>query len=110
MNCVGPMEHSNKTEYILCAAIHYLDGNVWLHQPKNIENGFVVCGRRHHNCFMTRKILAGEYSEHMDNVQGFVTSKNMFLNRQEAYELAIANGQLKESYSESRTLVSEDLW
>jgi hypothetical protein len=97
-------------EYILCAAIHYLDGNVWLHQPKNVENGFVICGRRHHNCFMTRKILVGEHAEHVDNIQGFVTSKDRFLNRKEAYALAIENGQLKEETSEVKALVSEDLW
>ncbi len=24
-------------------------------QPKNIESGFIICGRRHHNCFATMK-------------------------------------------------------
>jgi len=27
-------------EYILCAAIHYKDGQVYLHQPKNVETGY----------------------------------------------------------------------
>ena len=37
-------------ERILCAAIWYNDGKKHVHQPINIETGFVICGRRHHNC------------------------------------------------------------
>lgn len=40
-------------EYILCASIHFDDGKVHEHQPKNIKTGFVVCGRRHHNYYNT---------------------------------------------------------
>lgn len=35
-------------EYIICAANHYDDGKKHPHTPKNIEQGFVICGRRHH--------------------------------------------------------------
>ncbi len=40
-------------EYILSAANYYNDGKKHEHQPNNIEIGFVVCGRRHHNCIGT---------------------------------------------------------
>jgi len=103
----------DKIEYILCAAIHFKDGKEYLHQPKNITSGYVVCGRRHHNCFMTRRIIEGrpetEPPVHIENVQGFVTSYDRFLNRQEAYKLAVDNGQIEDS-GITKTLLSEDLY
>jgi hypothetical protein len=37
-------------EYILCSAIWYKNTQFELmHQPKNIQFGMVLCGRRHHN-------------------------------------------------------------
>ena len=41
------------TPYIICAAIWFKDGNKYSHQPRNVDSGLVVCGRRHHNCFLT---------------------------------------------------------
>jgi hypothetical protein len=99
----------NVVEYILCAAIHYKDGCTYVHQPKNIESGYVVSGRRHHNCFMTRKILNGSII-HMENEQGFITSEDRFVDRAEAYELAIKSGQIQEGDGISRRLISEDLY
>ncbi len=44
-------------------------------------------------------------------VQGFVTDDGQFVNRQEAFEIALACGQIPEpSPDSSRTLVSEDLY
>jgi len=40
-------------EYILCAAIWCNDGKKHVHQPRNVPKGFVIGGRRHHNCFIT---------------------------------------------------------
>jgi len=105
----------NKVEYILCAAIHYKDDNIYLYQPKNIESGYVVSGRRHHNCFMTRKILASGFSKtnavlpYIESTQGFITSEDRFVNRAEAYELAIKSGQIQDNGA-SKILVSEDLY
>lgn len=42
---------NNSSEYIICSAIHFDDGKEYVHQPKNIKSGFVVTGRRHHNCY-----------------------------------------------------------
>lgn len=97
-----------KEEYILCAAIHFKDGNTYLHQPKNIESGYVVCGRRHHNCFITIRILNCTVG-HIENTQGFITNEDRFVNRAEAYELAIKSGQIQDTGT-SKILVSEDLY
>lgn len=99
----------DKIEYILCAAVHYQDGQKYLHQPRNIETGYVVYGRRHHNCFITKQILAGENAPHIENVQGFITSYDRFINRKEAYQLAVDNGQIEHN-GISSTLMSEDLY
>ena len=39
--------------YIICAACWIKDDKKYEHQPKNVDIGIVVCGRRHHNCFLT---------------------------------------------------------
>src|SRR5688572_16192142 len=80
-------------EYILCAAIHFKDGKDHLHQPVNIQSGFVVCGRRHHNVYLTVSIFQTERV--LDDEQGFVTSKDRFVDRKEGGEIAFKVGQTK---------------
>ena len=95
-------------EYLLCAAIYYEDGKKYEHQPKNIESGIVVCGRRHHNCYMTLASLLGDkYDIKLTHNQGFVTSKNRYLERKEAAQLAFECGQITK---QSKTIFSEELW
>ena len=99
-------------EYIMCSAIWFGDGQVHEHQPKNMENGFVVTGRRHHNCIMTAAILSGDQHKTFrsyPNIQGFLTSRDRFLDRTQACEFAIKTGQIKKS-EVSGKLYSEDLW
>lgn len=75
-----------KKVYILCAAIWLQDGKQYDHQPKNIESGYVICGRRHHNCFATRMaVLKSEGKELIKDkcVQGFLTSDDRFVDRKE---------------------------
>jgi len=36
--------NNGKTEYVMCAANYYDDGNDHSYQPYNIDKGFVVCG------------------------------------------------------------------
>lgn len=99
-----------KKEEIICAAVWFDDGKKYEHQPINIELGFVVCGRRHHNCFMTASILRGEdwkVSDYGKNVQGFITSEDRFLNRKDAAEVAYAAGQ---AFKKDGCLFSEDLY
>jgi len=97
-------------EYILCAAIHYKNGEFYLHQPKNIDIGYVVCGRRHHNCCNTRVIIQG-FVNHLENTQGFLTNEDRFVTREEAYMIAVENGQFKtDKVVQGTKLFSEDLW
>lgn len=81
-------------EYILCAAVHFNDGDKYEHQPKNIEEGIVVTGRRHHNCFATAFGLGYERPEHHKVTQGFITSEDRFVDRDEAAEIASECGQV----------------
>lgn len=99
----------NKPEYVLCAAIHYDDGKTHEHQPRNILSGFVIAGRRHHNCIVSLHLLSGKRNCDYKNIQGFLTSKDRFLNRTESYRLAVESGQIKDD-SEIKSLHSEDVW
>jgi len=104
-----------KNEYIICSAIHYDNGIVYEHKPDNIETGFVVCGRRHSDCVITVANLLKKNLRHdtiisvKREVQGFLTSRNRFLNRKEAWKFALEVGQI-ESDKEEDELFSEDLY
>ena len=99
-------------ELVLCAAIYYPDGITYEHQPRNIEKGFVVAGRRHHNCLMTVSILSDDKAllKTTGPVQGFLTTEDRFIDRFEACKIAVANGQVKEGATVSGRLYSEDLY
>lgn len=98
-------------EKIVCAAIHYKNfpRTVSQYMCSNIEEGVVLCGLRHPNiigqCISLlekRQFEMGEYT------QGFITTKNRFLNRQEAAILWKEQGN-KLKYSQNE-LFSEDLY
>ena len=93
-------------EYILCAAVHFRDEIKRKHQPRNIESGIVVCGRRHHNALMTLLEFAKEPKGEKVK-QGFLTNQDRFVTRKEAAQLAYKCGQISK---EQKTLFSEDLW
>lgn len=107
-----------KSEYVTCSAIWYKDLPSQTFLPKNVDRGIVVCGHRHSNCIDIMKCLAnlrsvkngsesvGEYE------QGFMTSKNRFVNRIEAMEIAINTEQVKEENlcNPLIGLFSEDLY
>ncbi len=99
---------------IICSAIHFNNGVVNPHQPKNVEIGFVVCGRRHHDCYGTIYVLSKgsrEYLE-LETEQGFITSDNFFVTREIAWEIAEKANQIKEDnrrFTQGR-LFSEDLY
>jgi len=104
-------------EYILCAAIWYkeiplkkiIDGVL----PKNCDKGLVVTGHRHGQCMWTMGSLTGLRSVTNaidgvgDYIQGFLTSKNRFVDREEAAKIAFEQGQIK---NELNRLHSEDLY
>ena len=97
-------------EYIICAAILFHDGEKHDHQPKNIDSGFVICGRRHHNCIMTNYLLGGSK---MKNTEGFLTNKDRFIGRKEAGEIAFNANQIDTPLSDNGKrviLLSEDLY
>ncbi len=94
---------------ILCAAIHYDDGNVYESQPVNINTGYVVCGWRHFNIGALH-FQMGLATESVEEVEGFLTSDNKFVNRQEAAIIAMASGQIKELNYQNTELFSEDLY
>lgn len=94
-------------EYIICAAIWYPNiPNFNPHQPINIDEGTVLCGWRHGSIIGQFNALTGKSTTRND-IQGFLTSKNRFLNRKEARELHIKNGFQAEFKDE---LYSEDLY
>jgi hypothetical protein len=101
-------------EYILCSAIHFDDGKKHPHQPVNIDSGFVVCGLRHHNCYGTLYALGiiknGKWTmrKGIDETQGFLTSKDRFVDRMMAAKIAQEAKQI--SAKRVRSLMSEDLW
>jgi len=101
------------TSYIICAAIWFKDGNKYSHQPRNIDSGLVVCGRRHHNCFLTAfelnggKRIKGLSEANAKAVQGFLTSNDIFVDRKEAGQIAFDAGQIPKL---TNCLFSEDLY
>lgn len=101
------------TLYIICAAIWFKDGNKYSHQPRNIDSGIVVCGRRHHNCFLTAfelnggKRIEGLSEANAKAVQGFLTSNDIFVDRKEAGQIAFDAGQISKL---TNCLFSEDLY
>lgn len=106
----------NKPEYILCSAIWYqelplereIEHNVL---PINCDRGIVFCGHRHTHCMYSMIAVTGKRSvetEVGEYVQGFLTSENRFVNREEGSKIHVANGG-KLTFSQ-RELYSEDLY
>ena len=96
--------HDDSHEDVRCAAIWVNDPNdSCIHQPVNIDTGYVICGLRHHNCVMNMKTGWKKYK----HVQGFLTSKDRFVTREEAVDIALAAKQIPERVTR---LFSEDLY
>lgn len=103
------MDKSEK-EYILCASVWFDDGVVsYHHQPKNIKSGFVVSGRRHHNCFYTVSVFTDDPKSKASKsiTQGFLTNTDRFVDRKEAAKIAFEAGQVSELHEQ---LISEHLY
>jgi hypothetical protein len=73
----------------------------------------VIAGHRHCNCIETlsdlsnlRSVTNGPESVG-ENIQGFLTSFNRFVDRKEGAEIAFNNGQINEKV---KNLYSEDLY
>jgi hypothetical protein len=97
-------------EFILCAAVHYEDKIIYRDQPQGIHTGFVVAGYRHHNCMETVRALLERFYNKRNILQGFLTSRNRFINRKEAFEIHIGQHPDLKPMSDERELFSEDLY
>lgn len=102
------------------------------------ETGFVLCGYRHPHIisvlptnpyWLQRKFdedgkeVIQKYDELLvkygwqedsltrcETIQGFITNKGRFVNRKEAFQIALAAGQIDESAGVGGELFSEDLY
>lgn len=114
------VQQGGKQERILCAAIWYDDGKQYCMQPINIKSGIVVSGHRHPHCKVIlmswlypnwqTDTLQEQIKNQVNNkeVQGFLTSTNRFLTREEACKLWIEQGHKPQFQTD--TLFSEDLY
>lgn len=84
-------------------------------------NEVILCGVRHGDVYKQLKSMGFRPDDFEELEQGFVTHKNEFLNRREAYLHAVDCGQLceklrieknaiAEEYDRIPQLISEDLW
>lgn len=96
---------------ILASAIKY--------HIKETNKDVVLCGCRHGDIFIQLKALGFDVLQGYEEIeQGFITHKNEFLTRKEAFEHAKQCGQLAEKIVYERehggiggtNLISEDLW
>lgn len=105
-------------EYILCAAVWYLElpmvkPNVLDNRgfrPYNVDKGVVFSGWRHGNCIYQMVAITGLRScpsESGPEIQGFLTNKNRFVDREEAAQIAFDAGQTETLLNR---LFSEDLY
>ena len=109
------MHPTQKPEYILCAGTYIDNGVVYDGQPENIERGFVLFGHRHDSPMGNYINLLEKYYPLKENklmVNGFLTSKNRFATREEAYIIALKAGQIEKKNTEEKypILISEDLY
>lgn len=100
--------------YIICSALWIQDNQEHVHQPSNVSKGYVVAGRRHHNCFRTCESLAGHrtiknrvINKEINWEQGFITSDDRFVDRNEGRDIAFKAGQVD---NPDGALFSEDLY
>jgi len=110
-----------KEEYIIASAIHVDDGVEYSHQRSyKIETGYVLCGYRHHHIINTTRTKgfadlgqpcrATDLLNRKSQVQGFITSKGRFVNREEAYIIANRAEQFIATPISHKTLYSEDIF
>lgn len=112
-------------EYILCAAVWYKEIQlkkeelqlkkempIEVYLPKNLDKGIVFSGHRHGQCIYTKCVITGlRDAESGENEQGFLTSKNRFVSREEALIIALRENQVIDlSQIRGDRLFSEDLY
>jgi hypothetical protein len=105
-------------EKIVCAANWYKDFPLVKDDPKmpigfirpsNCDRGIVFCGLRHHNCLYQMVAITGKPQHEIgEEIQGFLTTRNRFVGREEGAILWLAQGGTLEYHSDR--LFSEDLY
>ena len=105
-------------ERIICAAVWYKEILIKKEipyqstNPINCPTGLVFSGHRHGQCIYTKCAVTGlRACESGENEQGFLTSKNRFVIREEALIIALEQNQvinLREVRGDR--LFSEDLY
>jgi len=107
-------------ERIICSAIWYKELPLEVPEilqkrgfgPYNVDIGIVLCGWRHPNCIAQLKALIGKSTTTADvgeNIQGFLTNKNRFVDRKEGVKIALESEQI-EKLKYGSQLYSEDLY
>jgi len=94
-------------EIILCAACLYKNRIKYISQPSNIKDGIVTLGYRHGEAIKMMDLLFPNIKWCENSVQGFLSSKNRFLTRVEAMQIAYKAKQVEEL---GCALISEDLY
>jgi len=77
------MERTKLKEFILCASIDY--------------DGIIISAHRHGDCYEVLKKLVGEIDTDKlpsRDKQGFLTSENRYVGREEAWNIAKDNNQI----------------
>lgn len=99
-------------EKIVCSAIWYsLEHQRWFHTPKNIPFWFTIAWLRHSDCFGTANFITlTKVIDHSKVIQWFITSKNRFVSRMEAWEIAKEADQIRDWWHTEWILYSEDLY
>lgn len=102
----------NTKEYLLCAAIWFKCDEQPVHKPINIEGGVVLCGFRHGDIFAQTGMLVKHRIKLgiTEEEQGFITSKNRFVTRKEAAEIALLQGQFKDNKEKEEVIRSHFLY
>lgn len=91
-------------EFIVCSALDF--------------QGNIICGLRHSDCYSTIELLIPNISDNElpnRDKTGFLTSTNRFVDRKEAWIIAIDNNQIKygleaSDNDEESILISENLY
>lgn len=111
-------EDKKPSEYILCAAVWYKEISIKKEipfestNPKNCPTGLVFSGHRHGQCIYTKCAVTGlRDAESGENEQGFLTSNNRFVSREEALVIALRENQVMDIKEiRGNRLFSEDLY
>lgn len=117
--CKNALKLNYNKEYIICSAVWYKDLKLEKPEaleprgfrPYNINKGIVFCGWRHMNCIYQMVAITGFIQDEAgEEIQGFLTNKNKFVNREEGANIALRANQVKNLKFGRNKLYSEDLY